>query len=231
MQVPYEIKPAKWGNGIFAKEVLPAGTRVWSVSKANIKIFETEEEAKKLFERSTNEEIKDLLFYCYWSDGRLMDLTRDDGRFFNHTHSSLQNCGLGSILKKMLAKKNGKKRKAEVKDAQNQVIEDHDCYTLRDIKAGEELFDDYNTFGADPDWYSDLLLKHGVDHSYMDHPPPAPEETDTNSQPSSSNSTRSSGRLRAKPATSTATTATANESKKRTTASAGPKRKAKKPKV
>ena len=40
-------------------------------------------------------------------------------------------------------------------------------YALRDIAVGEELVDDYNTYGQEPAWYMEVLEKHGVDTGYM----------------------------------------------------------------
>ena len=34
-----------------------------------------------------------------------------------------------------------------------------DLYALRDIKAGTELLEDYNTYGEDPEWYRRLTME------------------------------------------------------------------------
>ena len=40
-------------------------------------------------------------------------------------------------------------------------------YANRDIKAGEELLDNYYTYGDDPKWYQELCHKEGFNHDYM----------------------------------------------------------------
>jgi hypothetical protein len=74
--------------------------------------------------------------HCYWQAdevGRpvLIDLRTDDGRFFNH--SAKPNIALGSVLTATgLTAADGARS----------------SYALRDIRPGEELLDDYNTYGA-----------------------------------------------------------------------------------
>ena len=45
----------------------------------------------------------------------------------------------------------------------------YNCYALRDIRKGEELFDDYGTYEW-PDWYIHLLTEYNVDVDYFTVP-------------------------------------------------------------
>lgn len=167
MQVPYEVRDSVGrGKGLFATNDIATGTLVWDFHKANISVY-SEAEAKTVCEALASEQTLDsatqLVTYAYWSlhnpDGRadglfLVDVTKDDGRFFNHSFDP--NVALGGVL-----------------DQKSQ--ETHDMlssYALRDIKAGEEIIDDYNTYATDPEWYDELARKCGIDDSYLDKATP-----------------------------------------------------------
>eukprot|EP01048_Picozoa_sp_COSAG05_P006418 COSAG05_NODE_414_length_10051_cov_120.012158_14_plen_93_part_01 len=88
-----------------------------------------------------------LLEYGYWSSvgtPLLVDISRDDGRFFNHSESP--NVYLGSVA--------AQRRRSKGFPAS---LDPHSTYAAADIAAGEELLDDYNTYGKEPRWYSELL--------------------------------------------------------------------------
>ena len=140
---------------MFALSPVAKGTLIWSFKDAPLRVL-GESEARQEFEAAEKDDVKSkqifaLLNLWYWSeddDGNpvLVDNTKDDGRFFNH---SAEPCvALGSVLGHTKASR-------------------RDTFALRDIKAGEELLDDYNTFGDDPPWYVALLERHNVDVSYM----------------------------------------------------------------
>jgi hypothetical protein len=45
-------------------------------------------------------------------------------------------------------------------------LQQEGTYASRDIEAGEELLTDYAQYGEEPEWYMELLHKHGVPTDY-----------------------------------------------------------------
>ena len=157
MQVPYEIRDATWGKGVFASKRILAGTCVWRRGDARLTAVPAGE-AKEYVANLHEDSLQKLLEYAYFGPGgELINLQEDDGRYFNHsgTHT---NVGLGSVL---IAA-------AEAKgETPPEGIEPTSTYTLREIAPEEELLDDYNTYHPEPDWYLDILASRGVDISYL----------------------------------------------------------------
>ena len=153
MQVAYEIKLDQWGgHGIFATKDIGAGTLIWSSPKAALTI-RSNADAKVYCASLSQEELKVTLTYCYFSDDhKMIDITKDDGRYFNHTNAQ-PNVALGNVAQAHLHNQ--------------QDLERASSYALLDIAAGAELVDDYNTYGASPQWYDDLLDENGIDESYI----------------------------------------------------------------
>eukprot|EP00747_Dinoflagellata_sp_TGD_P174194 gnl/TRDRNA2_/TRDRNA2_214106_c0_seq1.p1 gnl/TRDRNA2_/TRDRNA2_214106_c0~~gnl/TRDRNA2_/TRDRNA2_214106_c0_seq1.p1 ORF type:complete len:224 (-),score=35.54 gnl/TRDRNA2_/TRDRNA2_214106_c0_seq1:186-857(-) len=146
MQVPYEVRESPHGHGLFVTASVKSGELVWKFSEADASLF-TEAQARA-FLCDHPERVKQILEYGYWTpgaDSHLIDLSLDDGRFFNHS-SSQSNVALGSVVG---------------------ASDIHSTYALRDIAADEELLDDYNTYGKEPEWYDKLLASNGIDTSYM----------------------------------------------------------------
>ena len=162
MQVPYEVRDATFGKGLFTPERIPAGTCIWDRSAASLKVFPACE-ADKHVAKLDRGALRTLLEYAYFgADGELIDLSGDDGRFFNHSGSRYQrNVALGSVLLEA-AETNG--------SPPPEGVDPGSTYALRDIAAEEELLDDYNTYHDEPQWYLDLLAEHGVDTSYLKEP-------------------------------------------------------------
>ena len=132
MQVAYRVSqsPGK-GQGIFLLEPVPQYALVWEFSAANLRVY-NERGARELVAQTQPAGLTNLLSYAYFSaDGLLVDLREDDGRFFNH--SGTPNVALGSVLL-----------------AQGIPGDFHpmSTYALRDLQSGEELLDDYNTYGT-----------------------------------------------------------------------------------
>lgn len=160
MQVPYEVRAATFGKGLFASEAIPAGACIWRRSAANLTTIRADD-AEEYVAQLEPEALRSLLEYAYFgADGELINLSSDDGRFFNHYHSGQRsNVALGSV---MIAAGGGGPN-----GTPSGKIEAGSTYALRDIAAGKELLDDYNTYHPEPQWYLDLLATHGVDTSYL----------------------------------------------------------------
>ncbi len=145
MQIDYIIKesPGK-GFGIFTKQFIPKNTLIWNFNKANINIY-NEINAKKILYTSNN--ILEFLKYSYFLNNIFIDIQNDDGKYFNHSNNP--NVILGYKLL-------------------DHNININSSYALRDINIGEELFDDYNTYDNEPEWYKELIKKYKLDFSFMD---------------------------------------------------------------
>lgn len=129
MQVPYRMcYVAGKGIGLFSLERVPQHTLVWDFHAANLQIH-NDQSARAFVPSSVD--LSDLLKYSYFTDdGLLVDIRKDDGRFFNH--SNTPNVALGSVLRAQGISGN---------------FHPTSTYALRDIEPGEELLDDYNSYG------------------------------------------------------------------------------------
>jgi SET domain-containing protein len=170
MQVPYDVKPSTYGSGVFAAADIAAGQLIWRFDAANV-VLMLESEARDHVAEAGPEELRRLLEYSYWSSdtpSRLVDLSSDDGRFFNHASSATcRNVALGSAMGMMDCSEN---RPGEVPGSPVFIeleFDSQSTYATRDIVEGEELLDNYNEYGSEPQWYVDILAKNGVDTSYM----------------------------------------------------------------
>lgn len=154
--VPFEVRQSSvGGQGIFAKKPIPAGTCVWDFDKARVETF-SEPDARKHLESLGFGAVKAVCEWAYWVHGTngptMVDLVEDVGRCFNH--SCEPNFALGSVMSDMGTTQT---------DWQPQC-----SYAIRDIAAGEELFDNYNTYGDEPEWFCELARKAGIDSSYLE---------------------------------------------------------------
>lgn len=159
MQVPYDILPDQWGGlGVFPAQDVAAGTLIWDFAKANKKEY-SNEEAKAICLRLKRDDMAELMEFhkvCYFHTDEfiLVDLRRDDGRYFNHTNGP-KNVALGSVINERLG---------EDKYTGDDL---RSTFAIADILAGAEFLDDYNTYGDSPQWYTDMLHEHGVSEAYM----------------------------------------------------------------
>ena len=112
------ITPDK-GIGVFATQFIPANTWVYEYEGL---IYSKEKAAAILESMSSKEEREYWLDHVYGHNGKIILLT-NDGKFVNHSDDP--NVG----------------RFPDFEDCDN----DQGC-TLRDIREGEELTEDYNTF-------------------------------------------------------------------------------------
>lgn len=88
MQVAYEVRSSQWGQGIFAAQPILTGQLVWDITRATCETYD-EAEAQGLIDalrESEDARMRQVLEYSYWcpTSRRLVDVSGDDGRFFNH---------------------------------------------------------------------------------------------------------------------------------------------------
>lgn len=132
MQVAYVVaeSPGK-GLGVFVQEAVAQHRLLWDV-RASRAVVLSEAQAQQLAAQlQASGQLKAALQHMYFDRaGCLIDVRQDDGRFVNH--SSRPNSALGAVL-----------------TAQGVPgdFQPNCSYALRDIQPGEELLEDYNTYG------------------------------------------------------------------------------------
>jgi hypothetical protein len=182
--VEYEVKPCAFGNGLFAKTDIPKGTLLWKIiampyaqaaiaaeqfggrglaasTKAaaqaagcNVISFNNEAEAQERLEELGKEGGIDA--QAFWMDhvymfaGSLNEIL-DDGKMWNHSEEPCTG----------------------LPPAGNEYCFES-SYSIRDIKAGEELLDDYGLYEY-PTWYNSLCAKFGVTRDFV-HVKEAPKK-------------------------------------------------------
>ena len=143
--IKYRVGVSRFGRGIFTKQNIEKGTLVWNgVYGRNTRRFISEKEVRQwLAEMSNDKDREEWLRFPVVFDGGF-ELDMDDARFINH--NSEPNMGYLSM-------------------------EDSRSFALRDIKKGEELFEDYNGYDytiSPPEWIAKLYLEYGIDESFLD---------------------------------------------------------------
>jgi len=145
--VPYAARESPFGLGLFAVCDIPAGTLLWKYSAApggNVLSFRTEAEAReRLRALATHEERVFWMDHVYMFDGKLNEIL-DDGKLWNHSAepcTGLPPAGDGYDIES--------------------------SYAVRDIKAGEQLLDDYGTYEY-PEWYERLCAEFGVSREFVE---------------------------------------------------------------
>ena len=142
MQVEYDIKPDNYGGyGIFSKTYIKNGTIIWNIETSKCIIIPSN--AIKTYINSLSQEsLNNCLKYSYFDhNGDLIDITLDDGRFFNHSNHS------NNIL--------------------SNINNTNITYAIKDIIPGEELLDNYNMYGKEPIWYINLLKNNNITMKYL----------------------------------------------------------------
>ena len=138
-KVGYEIKECQYGLGLFATEDIPKGAMIWNFNPpGNVRTFKNAEEISDHLSKLSPEEATFFMGHVYMFDGLVNEIL-DDGCYWNH--SDTPNTGNSA-----------------------------DCessYAIRDIKAGEELLDDYGTYEY-PAWLMAVFDKYGIPQNYFD---------------------------------------------------------------
>ncbi|MCX6787855.1 MAG: SET domain-containing protein [Candidatus Kaiserbacteria bacterium] len=111
--------------GLFAKEFIPKGAKVWEFTEG-FDLVLTKEEVKNLSEAAREQ----FFNYAYLSkkSGKYV-LCSDDARFFNHQIPPNVTCRIPE---------------------ESGIDEALECFAAKDIQTGEELTNNYEEFDADP---------------------------------------------------------------------------------
>eukprot|EP00040_Diaphanoeca_grandis_P001551 m.276078 g.276078 ORF g.276078 m.276078 type:complete len:211 (-) comp122196_c0_seq1:487-1119(-) len=176
MQVAYEIRSSSGlGLGVFAKSRIECGQLIWDFDKAldanELRVFKTEEELKDHLAHLSQEDLTYFLEHAYFDAsakdfGCIFTILGFPGGVFNHSPLR-QNICLGKcILDGANKDSSGAGPVATIKPRCS--------YATKDIEAGTELFDNYNSYAKEPEWYMKLIDSNNIDESYMDTETAAP---------------------------------------------------------
>ena len=141
MQIPYHIRSSPIaGSGIFATVPIKRGERVWRY-EIGVSVTEHGDEAslRARLKSLSAAEAQELLEHVYTWKGCVIEIL-DDAKIWNH--SADHNTG----------------NHPDEASGQGDGLS---SYARRDIKAGEELTDDYATFEDIP-WYEALCVEYGA---------------------------------------------------------------------
>ena len=144
MNINYEIRTTvDFGKGIFALENIPTGTCIWSY-KLNTNVVEYNEQQCEDYLRTLPNLSAQQRFLNYsFGKGEKLCLINDDGQYMNHAEACDANC-------------------------KTDLVTGH-CFSTRDIKACEQLFEDYATF-SHPLFLYKLLQQYECKPEYYDLP-------------------------------------------------------------
>lgn len=151
--VEYEVKEVSptMGNGLFATQDIPIGTLVWKFTRdertaedtkektamGNVRCYGSYEETKARLQDLSAEDQKFFMEHVYLYNGFANEIL-DDGKYWNHSEDPNTGCG----------------------------PDPNSTYAIRDIKAGEQLLDDYGTYEY-PDWFVELAKEYAVPQDFI----------------------------------------------------------------
>lgn len=146
LKIHYAIREtAEYGKGIFTLEDIPSGTCIWLYHlNENVLEFDAESSAVYLARLPTLADQQHFLNVTF-GKGDVLCLILDDGKYMNHAESADPHCNCKTVL------------------------QTGHCYAVRDIKAGEQLFEDYATF-SHPAFLFPLLEKYNCAPDYYEMP-------------------------------------------------------------
>jgi hypothetical protein len=146
LTIKYIIRETKkYGNGIFTLEDIKKDTIIWFY-KLDINVLEFDEKTTyQYLNQLQNLEKQQNFLNMSFGKQEILCYILDDGKYINHanTENILCNCKTD--------------------------LETGNCYAKRDIKAGEQLFEDYRSF-SHPDFLYKLLDKYKCIPTYYELP-------------------------------------------------------------
>jgi hypothetical protein len=140
MNIHYEIRETTdYGKGLYTLEEVKAGTCIWRY-KLNENVFEYNEQQSIAYLQSlpTLKEQQRFLDASF-GKGSVLCMINDDGQYVNHADAPKFNC-------------------------QTDQATGH-CYAIRDLVAGEQIFEDYGSF-THPYFLFPLLKQYDCEPDY-----------------------------------------------------------------
>ena len=142
MNINYEIRETEqYGKGLYVLEDVKIGTCVWTY-KLTENVFEYDEAQSQAYLQGLSDLNSQQRFLdSSFGKGDVLCLITDDGQYMNHHESP--NCKTN--------------------------LSNGNCYALRDITAGEQLFEDYTSF-SHPPFLFPLLKMYQCEPDYYELP-------------------------------------------------------------
>lgn len=140
-RVKYEKKEGAYGTGLYAAQYIPKGQLIWEFLPGENVLSYSEPASRALLKLMPREMGKDWLDHSFCFGGKLHYIL-DEGGLMNH--SADNNCGFQP----------------------GEETRSGNCYALRDIQLGEEMFDNYDTFEF-PIWAYELECEYDCYHGYF----------------------------------------------------------------
>ena len=144
MNINYEIRDTElYGKGIFALDNILIGTCIWFY-QLNRNVFEyNAEESKKHLKYLPNLSAQQDFLNLSFGRGEVLCLITDDGQYMNHADAATCNC------------------KTDLQTGH--------CYAKRNIRRGEQLFEDYSMY-SHPSFLYPLLKEYQCEPNYYEMP-------------------------------------------------------------
>jgi hypothetical protein len=140
MNVPYEVRETNnYGKGLYALTDIIRGTLIWEYKlNENVLEYDEKQSISCLESLPSLQEQQRFLDVTFGRDD-LLCLIMDDGQYMNHAEGEKSNCMT--------------------------LLVSGNCYARRDIKAGEQLFEDYSQY-SHPEFLLPLLKKYDCEPTY-----------------------------------------------------------------
>jgi hypothetical protein len=144
MNINYEIRETdQYGKGMFVLTDIAAGTCIWSY-KLNENVFEYDEAQSIAYLAALPTlQAQQRFLDASFGKGPVLCLINDDGQYINHADASACNCRTD--------------------------LSSGDCYSIRAIAAGEQIFEDYSSF-SHPAFLFPLLKQYQCEPDYYELP-------------------------------------------------------------
>ena len=141
--IKYTVKKNQYGHGIYAAEDIPVGTMIWRFQLGKSAFEFDEQTLPAQLDAMPAEAGVELLDHTYVMSGRIF-FPVGDGGYFNHSLTPNSSVVRSDPLSS--------------------------TYALRDIKKGEEICENYNSYDAKadwPQWYVKMMHAHGIFDEYF----------------------------------------------------------------
>mmetsp|Transcript_10360 Transcript_10360/g.11831 ORF Transcript_10360/g.11831 Transcript_10360/m.11831 type:complete len:261 (-) Transcript_10360:245-1027(-) len=159
--VPFEVKMIdEKGRGVYATQFIAKGSPIWIPKYQAVFEHDEQEDFEDFLSMVTWKQACDLLQWCY---GYEDDDDDDDENYEeDDNEEEVTNVGVACVLDEGSLFNHGEE---EANVGYFLSWELDDMIALRDIQAGEELIQDYDTFDESIDWFERLVDKAWVDDS------------------------------------------------------------------
>lgn len=134
------VQDSQTGYGVFAKNFIKKNSLIWKCIP-NVNTLEFISESDYCTHLNTVDNQYEFVEHTFIVNNKIFYIA-DMGKYFNHNDHP--NCRLGNILLGECP---------------------YSTYAKQDIRAGEELYDDYNLYN-NPEWFNAVMDSVHLDYSY-----------------------------------------------------------------